>query len=163
MFEGETTYPLTQAHFDALLATARSRMPDLVPSLIRWLKECLELRRALVSIARPYPGMREDLDELVPPSFLTSTPFEHLRHLPRYLKGMKLRCERAEKDPSRYHERARELVRYVELARKGDGPDQLRWMVEEFKISLFAQELGTQYPISAQRIEKFLASSQETR
>jgi ATP-dependent helicase HrpA len=163
MFEGETTYPLTQAHFDALLATARSRMPDLVPSLLRCLKECLELRRALVSIARPYPGMREDLDELMPPSFLTSTPFEHLRHLPRYLKGMKLRCDRAEKDPSRYHERARELVRYVELARKNNRREQLRWMVEEFKISLFAQELGTQYPISAQRIEKFLASSQEAR
>jgi ATP-dependent helicase HrpA len=103
--------------------------------------------------------MRAELDELLSTTFVTATPFEHLRHLPRYVRGMKLRCERAEKDPKRYHERERELVKYVELVRNGgkNAPPELRWMVEEFKISLFAQELGTQYPISAQRIEKFLA------
>jgi ATP-dependent helicase HrpA len=160
MFEGENVYPRTEAHFRALLTTAQARIPDLVPSIVRWTKECLELRQALIRVARPYPGMRAELDELLSTTFVTATPFEHLRHLPRYVKGMKLRCERAEKDPNRYHERERELVRYVELVRGGgtDVPPELRWMVEEFKISLFAQELGTQYPISAQRIEKFLMS-----
>jgi ATP-dependent helicase HrpA len=163
IFEGEIVYPLTEAHFKALVTTAKSRVPDLVPSILRLTKECLELRRSLVGIERPYPGMRADLDELLPPTFLATTPFEHLIHLPRYLKGMKLRCERADKDPKRYHERERELLKYSELARKGGAttPAQLRWMVEEFKISLFAQELGTQYPISARRIEKFLANVQE--
>ena len=158
MFEGDVVYPLTQEHFNALLATAKSRIPDLVPSILRWTKECLEVRQALIRVERPYPGMRKDLDELLPVNFVESTPFAHLQHLPRYAKGMKLRCERAEKDPKRYHERDAELVKYVELVRKGGSkmsPD-LRWMVEEFKISLFAQELGTQYPISAKRIERFL-------
>jgi ATP-dependent helicase HrpA len=160
MFEGEDIYPLTESHFKELLTTAKSRIPDLVPSILRWAKECLELRQSLIRVARPYPGMRADLDELLSTTFVTTTPFEHLRHLPRYVKGMKLRCERAEKDPKRYHERERELVKYVELVRSGgkNAPPELRWMVEEFKVSLFAQELGTQYPISAQRIEKFLAS-----
>ena len=162
MFEGGNVYPLTESHFKELLTTAKSRIPDLVPSIVRWAKECLELRQALIRVARPYPGMRTELDELLSTTFVTSTPFEHLRHLPRYVKGMKLRCDRAEKDPKRYHERERELVKYVELVRNGgkDAPPELRWMVEEFKISLFAQELGTQYPISAQRIEKFLMSGE---
>jgi ATP-dependent helicase HrpA len=158
MFEGESVYPLTHEYFDELLVTAKARIPDLVPSILRWTKECLELRSSLIRIERPYPGMRTDLDELLSPSFVTSTPFEQLRHLPRYVRGMKLRCERAEKDPKRYHERELELLKYVELVRsKGAGaPPELRWLVEEFKISLFAQELGTQYPISARRIERFL-------
>jgi ATP-dependent helicase HrpA len=159
MFEGGNVYPLTESHFKELLTTAKSRIPDLVPSIVRWTKECLELRQSLIRVVRPYPGMRAELDELLSTTFVTATPFEHLRHLPRYVRGMKLRCERAEKDPKRYHERERELVKYVELVRNGgkNAPPELRWMVEEFKISLFAQELGTQYPISAQRIEKFLA------
>jgi ATP-dependent helicase HrpA len=162
MFEGESVYPLSEAHFNSLLTTAKSRIPDLVPSIIRWTKECLELRQALIRVARPYPGMRLELDELLSTTFVTTIPFEHLRHVPRYVKGMKLRCDRAEKDPKRYHERERELVKYVELVRNGgkDAPPELRWMVEEFKISLFAQELGTQYPISAQRLEKFLMSGE---
>ena len=163
MFEGEQVYPLTQGHFDSLVATAKSRLPDLVPSVLRWTKECLELRHDLTRVARPYPGMRNELDELLPVDFVSSTPFEHLRHLPRYVKGMKLRCERAEKDPKRYHEREAELARYVALVRKGghEVPPEFRWMVEEFKVSLFAQELGTQYPISAKRLERFLDDSRK--
>jgi ATP-dependent helicase HrpA len=163
MFEGGVVYPLTHEQFNSLLATAKSRIPDLVPSILRWTKECLDLRQSLIRVGRPYPGMRKDLDELLPVNFVASTPFEHLRHLPRYVKGMKLRCERADKDPKRYHERDAELVKYVEIVRKGGSnvsPD-LRWMVEEFKISLFAQELGTQYPISAKRIERFLDSCEK--
>jgi len=158
IFEGDVVYPLTQEHFNLLLVTAKYRIPDLVPSILRWTKECLELRQALIRVERPYPGMRKELDELLPVHFVESTPFEHLQHLPRYAKGMKLRCERADKDPKRHHEREAELVKYVELVRKGGEkvPSDLRWMVEEFKISLFAQELGTQYPISAKRIERFL-------
>ena len=135
-------------------------MPNLVGIIIKYAKECLELRRTLVGISRPYSGMRNDLDNLVSTTFVASTPFEHFQHLPRYLKCMNLRCERAEKDPKRYDERVQQLVKYVELVRKGGPrvPSQLQWMVEEFKISLFAQELGTQYPISAARLDKFLDS-----
>jgi ATP-dependent helicase HrpA len=165
MFEGNVVYPHTREHFNALLATARSRIPDLVPSILRWTKECLEVRQVLIRIERPYPGMRKDLDELLPVNFLSLTPVQHLQNLPRYLKGMKLRCERAERDPKRYHERDAELVKYVELVRQRGAkvPSELRWMVEEFKISLFAQELGTQYPISGKRIERFLDDFQRNQ
>jgi ATP-dependent helicase HrpA len=160
MFEGEVSYPLREEHFAKLLVTAKGRMPNLVCTIIKYAKECLELRRTLVGISRPYSGMRNDLDNLVSITFVASTPFEHFQHLPRYLRCMNLRCERAEKDPKRYDERVQQLMKYVELVRKGGPrvPAQLQWMVEEFKVSLFAQELGTQYPISAARLDKFLDS-----
>jgi ATP-dependent helicase HrpA len=158
MFEAEVVYPLREESFAKLLQKAKERMPNLVGTILQHAKECLELRRTLIGMKRPHAGMRSELDELIPVTFVASTPFEHLQHLPRYLKGMILRCERAEKDPGRYDERVQQLMKYVDLVRKGGTsmPPQLRWMVEEFKISLFAQELGTQYPISATRLDKFL-------
>ena len=160
MFDGAVTYPLQDSNFANLLATAKGRIPNLVPTILKYARECLELRRTLIGIKRPYPGMREELDELIPVSFIATTPYDHLQHLPRYLKGMTLRCERAENDPKRYDERVQQLLKYVQLVRKSGTttPPQLRWMVEEFKVSLFSQELGTQYPISAARLDKFLDS-----
>jgi ATP-dependent helicase HrpA len=160
MFEGESPYPLTRRDFEQMLVTARGRMPGLVSTLIGWVKTSLELRRNLIALKRPYPGMREELDELLPIDFVSRTPYDCLRHLPRYLKGMLLRSERADNDPKRYQERAQQLARYVALLRSNSPglPAGFRWMVEEFKVSLFAQELGTQYPISANRLDKALSS-----
>lgn len=160
MFEDEDRYPLTRRDFEQMLVTARSRMPGLVSSIVGLIKTSLELRRNLIALKRPYPGMREELDELLPIDFPSRTPYDILRHFPRYLKGMLLRSERADNDPKRYQERAQQLTRYVGLLRSKSTalPAGFRWMVEEFKISLFAQELGTQYPISANRLDKALQS-----
>lgn len=162
MFEGELRYPLKQSDFEAMLQIARTRMPNLAGSILRWIKSALELRRELIALKRPYPGMRDDLDALLPLNFPSSTPYETLSHLARYLKGMMLRSERADNDPKRDQERAGQLAPFVELVKKNDSslPAGFRWMVEEFKISLFAQELGTQYPISAARLEKILRASE---
>ena len=162
MFEGELVYPLKQSDFEEMLRVARTRMPNLAGSILGWIKGSLELRRALISLKRPYPGMREDLDTLLSVNFPSSTPYEVLSHLPRYLKGMMLRSERADNDPKRDQERAQQLVPFVELVKKKAPslPAGFRWMIEEFKISLFAQELGTQYPVSAARLEKILRASE---
>jgi ATP-dependent helicase HrpA len=95
-------------------------------------------------------------------NFPSSTPYGTLSHLARYLKGMMLRSERADNDPKRDQERAQQLAPFAELVKKKGPslPAGFRWMIEEFKISLFAQELGTQYPISAARLEKILRASE---
>jgi ATP-dependent helicase HrpA len=71
---------------------------------------------------------------------------------------MILRSERFDNDPQRHHQRALQLAPYVERLRKKDAsvPPDFRWMIEELKISLFAQELGTPYPISTARLDKLL-------
>ena len=114
---------------------------------------------------RPANPWAEELNHLLPANFLAVTPFTQLPHLGRYLKALQIRMERAAMNPVKDQERVRQLAPYLEVLRKyaekppatGEARQQLaafRWMVEEFKVSLFAQELGTAQPISAKRLEE---------
>ncbi|MFO1458694.1 MAG: ATP-dependent RNA helicase HrpA [Verrucomicrobiota bacterium] len=109
-----------------------------------------------------------DLDTLIPPNFLTRIPFGRLEQIPRYLKAMLLRLERAAGNAARDAERMRLVNPFVEAVRgfESSAPDsdeelrlreEFRWMVEEFKVSLFAQELGTSVPVSAKRLEEIFS------
>jgi ATP-dependent helicase HrpA len=107
---------------------------------------------------------KEELGRLLPPSFLSRIPFERLLHLPRYLKALLLRLERASVNPPKDRERARllgpvveALIAFEAAPRSGERQreiETLRWMLEEYRVSLFAQELGTAIPISAKRLEE---------
>ncbi|TQK76622.1 ATP-dependent helicase HrpA [Rarobacter incanus] len=119
--------------------------------------------------------IRAHYGELLGPGFIASTPPAKLRHLARYLRADLHRLEKAESDPIRdQHLAAR--VRDVESAWKhrivqwrteneladsvplSDDLAQVRWMLEELRVSLFAQQLGTDGPISEKRIHKFLGT-----
>ncbi|HLU61644.1 MAG TPA: ATP-dependent RNA helicase HrpA [Gammaproteobacteria bacterium] len=104
---------------------------------------------------------------LVRPGFVRATPVEWLRHLPRYLQAVLLRMERAPNNPGKDRNAMAQLQpsleRLQELASREDFdallkavPElaQWRWMIEEFRVSLFAQELKTALPVSAQRLEE---------
>jgi ATP-dependent helicase HrpA len=107
--------------------------------------------------------MMEDLAALLPPNFLRVAPFERIAHLPRYLKGMQARAERAKRDPAKDAARAREIAPFVAAVKKrGADAGELRWLVEEFRVSLFAQELGTAEPVSAVRLQRLLEEPGET-
>ena len=151
-------YQLAQAAFERALAAAKQDLRGLVPKLGDWLKEIFTLRLALQTTKHAYPGMAEDLAALLPPDFLRATPFERVPHLPRYLKGLQARAERARRDPAKDATRAAELAPFVAAVKKlGGRAGELRWLVEEFRVSLFAQELGTAEPVSAVRLERMLA------
>src|SRR5690606_36213653 len=87
---------------------------------------------------------------LIHPGFLRDTPADALAQLPRYLKAMILRTERAKRDPSRDQARMLELKPFVDALEDArarglaDRPEwaALRWDIEELRVSLFAQELG---------------------
>ncbi len=113
--------------------------------------------------------MTQQLARLLGRRFLVDTPAESLPHLPRYLKGIGLRLDKIKSDPVRDAARAREIAPLQQrwarevTARKGVADDRLeefRWMLEELRISLFAQELRTPQPVSVKRLEKFLATVQ---
>jgi ATP-dependent helicase HrpA len=103
------------------------------------------------------------LGRLVPPRFLTVTPWAQLAHLPRYLKAIVMRLDKLRADPARDAQRLAEL-RPIEsrfwrqLAdRKGVADprmEEFRWLLEELRVSLFAQELRTPQPVSVKRLEK---------
>ena len=105
--------------------------------------------------------------------FLERVAYDRLVHLPRYLKALLIRVERAALNPAKDRERLRQLAPYQEAlkklqaqpARTPEAQQQIeafRWMVEEFKVSLFAQEVGTAVPVSPKRLDQMLASWHQT-
>jgi ATP-dependent helicase HrpA len=113
--------------------------------------------------------MTQQLARLLGRRFVVDTPAESLPHLPRYLKGIALRLDKLKTDPARDQARAREIgplqTRWIRevAARKGVADERLeefRWLLEELRVSLFAQELRTPQPVSVKRLEKFWASVQ---
>jgi ATP-dependent helicase HrpA len=99
--------------------------------------------------------------------FMGSVPWTWLKHYPRYFKAIAYRIEKGRSDPARRDADATQQVRLLWtqwLAAKGlqqAAPESLadfefRWMIEELRVSLFAQPLGTSVKISPQRCEKML-------
>ena len=108
--------------------------------------------------------LRAQLDALVFRGFLQQVPFAQLKEYPRYLKAADQRAEKlvhaAGRDQQRMAEMAPLLERWQKRAaaaraagRSDPRLDELRWMLEELRVSLFAQQLGTAYPVSIKRIE----------
>ena len=120
------------------------------------------LEAPLMGYARAnYEDLREQLDALVHPGFVCEVSRERLAQFPRYLKAMRLRAERLRQDATR--DQARMLtVRgywrdYLKLrAERGedDALSELRWLIEEMRVSLFAQELKTAETVSPKRLEQ---------
>ena len=105
--------------------------------------------------------INQQLDLLVYVGFIRHTPYQALKALPRYLKAVQYRIDKRDNNPQKCQEVNRYAVRFwnaVERVSKKDLiiPEQnnFRWAIEEFRVSLFAQQLKTAYPISANRMEK---------
>jgi ATP-dependent helicase HrpA len=118
-------------------------------------------------VAAFYTARRQELADLVPPDFAVRYDPARLAHLPRYVRALGLRVERAAVDLDKDRRKAEAAVPFEErLARWRQAPsaagnpvrrrrvDEFYWLLEEFKVSLFAQELGTAVPVSAKRLEK---------
>ncbi len=116
-----------------------------------------------LSLVAALADIRGQLSSLVYPGFVTKTGWARLADLPRYLTAIERRLDRLPQNP----QRDRELQARVEQVRKEydellaglppgrrDDPAirQIRWMIEELRVNLFAQALGTPYPVSEQRI-----------
>ncbi|MGH6625740.1 MAG: ATP-dependent RNA helicase HrpA [Burkholderiaceae bacterium] len=105
----------------------------------------------------------QQLQRLMPKRFVALTPWTALQHFARYLKAITLRLDKLRADPARDAARLAELrpqeQRYWRLVaeRKGavdDRMQEFRWLLEELRVSFFAQELRTPQPVSIKRLEK---------
>jgi len=103
------------------------------------------------------------LARLMTKRFVVATPWAQLAHLPRYLKAIVMRLDKLRADPARDAQRLAELrpieQRYTRhLAERKGVPDarldEFRWLLEELRVSLFAQELRTPQPVSVKRLDK---------
>ena len=112
-----------------------------------------------------YDDLREQRDGLLSAGFLRELPLSRLTHFPRYLKAMRLRAERLQQDPTKDQQRMLQVLPYWReyLKHRSAGASEadlaeLRWLIEEWRVSLFAQELKTAEPVSAKRLAKALAA-----
>jgi ATP-dependent helicase HrpA len=108
-----------------------------------------------------YDDLREQLDALLTPGFLRELAPARLAHFPRYLKAMRLRAERLRLDATKDQQRMLQVLpywrAYLKHRAEGSEPlDELRWLIEEWRVSLFAQELKTAEPVSAKRLARAL-------
>jgi ATP-dependent helicase HrpA len=134
----------------------------------RTLSDLSQLSIATKDVAKPTNVWAEELEVLLPRNFLITIPFAQLTQIPRYLKALAMRMERAKLNPAKDKERAQQIAPYLtELRALQENPpksaesqmrlEEFRWMVEEYKVSLFAQELGTAFPVSPKRLEEKFA------
>lgn len=164
------TLPTDAASFEACVTNGRSRLQLIGQEISRQVEIILNEYAAAVrklKDSRAPEAVREDiqtqLERLIPRKFILLTSWAQLQHLPRYLKAIVMRLDKLGKDPARDEERMRELRPleqryYRRLAeQKGQVSEQMqtyRWMLEELRVSFFAQELRTPYPISVKRLDK---------
>jgi ATP-dependent helicase HrpA len=118
--------------------------------------------------------MAIELTGLVSARFLERIEYDRLPHLQRYLKALLVRIDRAALNPAKDQERLRLLLPYqaalkelqARPSQSREAKSQLeafRWMIEEFKVSLFAQELGTAIPVSPKRLDQQLEIVEHTQ
>jgi len=111
-------------------------------------------------------NIRKELDGLVPRNFPDYYSMDDLTHLPRYLKALEVRAERGAHDPEKdkaKSDQIKDFARALQTMKdtldpsssheKRTAVESFRWMIEEFRVSLFAQELKTRFPVSRKKLE----------
>jgi ATP-dependent helicase HrpA len=166
-------WPRIRAEFERRRDEARSRVTLLAQEIARLvgaiLAEHAALQRKLQQSAKAFPDPCRDIEgavaELMSGRFIEQTPYERLQHFPRYLKAAGLRLDKLRTDPRRDARLAAEFAplfaqwqrERATQARSG-APDprleQFRWLLEELRVQLFAQELKTPVPVSVKRLTK---------
>ena len=168
-FIGEDELPRNEKAFKEQIKRARSRLPAVKEALSRYLQETAAAYAELNSKLGKHPLthlMRQRLQTLLAAGFATRTPWAQWPRLPIYLKAMTLRLEKYSSNPARDSAREADIQELEQMwQEKIDGlvkqglpvSDDLaafKWMIEELRVSLFAQELKTPYPVSVKRLLK---------
>lgn len=160
----------TPAAFQKLKDTVKPQVPgrvrQAVVAIAPGLAEYSNLRAELAHWDGPaIDDMRAQLDFLLPQNAITVHGMSHLRHLPRYIQAMRIRLEDMNLDPDRDADRQAEVdnakaylsnrLRNLPAGReKTRKVKDVHWMIEELRVSLFAQRLGTAHAVSLRRIQK---------
>jgi ATP-dependent helicase HrpA len=180
-FIGEDDLPRTNADFMKLKARARTRLPAVSQAVARQAQTIATEYQLLLTQQSKMPAtvnrLKRDVEQqmalLVYKNCFSQTPWEQLQHVPRYLKALRLRIEKQPANPDRDGKNAasvgvlwqkwQDKVSALHQANL-DVPQDIqnyRWLIEELRVSLFAQELKTPFPISIKRLEKTWADIQQ--
>jgi len=169
----EAPLPTRQAEFDARAVAAKGRVTLVAQEIARLaltvLTEHAALQKKLAGAGKAFPAAAADIAAqaaaLVGKHFIATIPFERLTQLPRYLKAAASRLDKLRADPGRdarlladWQTLAKPFEREQTLMRKSGIVDpfleEFRWLLEELRVALFAQELRTPSPVSVKRLQK---------
>ncbi len=168
-FIGEDELPRNEKAFKEQIKRARSRLPVVKEALSRYLQETAAAYAELNSKLGKHPLthlLRLRLQTLLAAGFASHTPWAQWPRLPIYLKAMTLRLEKYSSNPARDAAREADIQELEQmwqektdsLVKQGqpvsDGLAAFKWMIEELRVSLFAQELKTPHPVSVKRLLK---------
>ncbi|MDR5787737.1 MULTISPECIES: ATP-dependent RNA helicase HrpA [unclassified Caballeronia] len=168
--------PDDDASFHARRDAAKGRLTLLANEIARLvgtiLNEYAALAKKLASVksfASAYADMQAQLSALIGKRFVIDTPYAQLAHFPRYVKAIAQRVDKLKADPARDARLAADLQPLAQnyqraLSQRGGVADarlaEYRWLLEELRVSLFAQELRTPMPVSVKRLHKVWESMQ---
>jgi ATP-dependent helicase HrpA len=166
--------PMDAEQFERRVIDARPRIGLIGQAFAREVAAVLLEHQALLRklpTAKSNPSVAADLErqltELLPKRWPTATPTDRLGHLARYLKAMGLRLDKWRADPARDTSKSAEIspllqnLRRAQIARRGAVDPRLeeyRWLLEELRVSLYAQELRAAVPVSVKRLQKIWES-----
>lgn len=168
-FIGEDELPHTEKAFKDQISRARARLPAVKQAVTDMLTRiATEYQQVSIRLDkhRLKQELREQLNQLVYPGFLQMTPWSMLNQLPRYLKAMGIRMDKQPNNPQRDGQRSAEIRQLWQMwcqrveeekALYGTVSEDVQafcWQIEELRVSLFAQELKTPYPVSIKRLMK---------
>jgi ATP-dependent helicase HrpA len=165
--------PTNEAEFTARGKEAKNRLLLIAQELARLVGNVLTEYQAvqknlpqLKSNAQANQDVRAQLEWLLHKRFIADTPYERLQHVPRYLKGINLRIEKLRSNPARDAQcmaqmqpltQAWQKLRQAQQGNSDPRVDEFAWLMQELRVSLFAQELKTPVIVSVKRLEKMLA------
>jgi len=177
-FIGDDPLPRNEKAFNEQVKRARTRFAAVAESAFRLLGDIAAEHQQLTgrmnsvhgALSRLVQELKAQRDALLYPGFFSATPWPQLTHLPRYIKAMDRRLAKYPERMARDQKHGAQLLAYwqhyqEQLARdkkerKERNPqlEAYRWLLEELRVSLFAQELKTPIPVSFQRVEKARAA-----
>ncbi len=159
--------PALAAEFARAVEAGRSRFLLIAQEVARTAASILaahaELKKKLAQAAKSFPQAAQDIERqlarLLASGWLANTPWQRLQHYPRYLKAAELRLEKLRADPARDARLMSELQPLLSAWLRAPRPldaeqRQFGWLLEELRVSLFAQQLKTPVPVSAKRLAK---------
>lgn len=167
---GSLEFDARQARASAQLAVAAQEIAVWLPQLASSFQELrLRLEKAPAMWQEVVEAIRGQLSELAGPAFLADTPWQWLKEYPRYFQAAKLRMEKLSqggvaKDRKLFEPiaTARQAFRQLQQSPRCGDPqyfaslNELRWMIEELQVSIFAQQLGTKITVSPKRVQELI-------
>jgi ATP-dependent helicase HrpA len=164
--------PANEAEFTVRAKEAKNRLLLIAQELARLVANVLtehqSLQKCLPQIkanAQANQDIRAQLEWLLPKRFVAETPYERMQHVPRYLKAIHLRIEKLRSNPARDVQcmtQLQPLLQALQKLRQAGSEDtrveEFAWLMQELRVSLFAQELKTPVIVSVKRLEKMLAA-----